>query len=179
MQLPDDALLSPRKAALQAHGLGEEHNLRDGALSAQLLGFLRVAVATPGELDGVATGAARPTAGPLNPQNERQALETLGTALGELAAPLEAAALLQAGGVDAVLGTGGAAVDRGAPAGTRNENGLSTNWSTSLEFCRIYLEGQRAIVLRAQRERAALLRELDESGAAAGGARVVPPSCTH
>ena len=60
----------------------------------QLLACLRIIVATATELRGVRQRRADPLAGPLNPENEDQALRTLEAALQGMLQPLAASPLL-------------------------------------------------------------------------------------
>lgn len=76
----------------------------------QLLACLRVIVATEGELQQVRQHQADPLAGPLNSENEEQALRTLCAALQGMLEPLQCLPLLARGGGKAAA----AADDRGS-----------------------------------------------------------------
>ncbi|GAB4816642.1 hypothetical protein N2152v2_003688 [Parachlorella kessleri] len=90
LEPPEGELAAQQQAALDRHGLTLEHNL-------QLLGCLRVIVATPEELLQVVEEGAVPQDGALSPENEVQALATLEAALLTLLEPLYSSQLLQGG----------------------------------------------------------------------------------
>lgn len=163
----------------------------------QLLACLRVIAATTPELQLIKKKKARPLAGPVNTENEEQALGTLRAALESILRPLDALPLLaqhaqqgeaataaeraaqsqldglhldhqlaqraqqeqqaqqaqQAEGlpVEDAATAAGADGEPGAP-GARNENGFDADWRMSRHFCKVYLEGQRAILRRSLRE---------------------------
>lgn len=160
----------------------------------QLLACLRVIAATAPELQLIKQKRARPLAGPINPENEQQAVGALRAALEGLLRPLEALPLLaQQAQHDAAAAAepdgsaeqqlhglrldqqqpesqqqqqqpespGGLQQDAGATAETSakptaqggcNENGFDADWRMSRHFCRVYLEGQRAILRRSLQE---------------------------
>ncbi|KAL4860156.1 Histone-lysine N-methyltransferase setd3 [Chlorella vulgaris] len=100
LEPPEGPLQEQQAAVLEAKGLGLEHSLQDGPLSRQLLGCLRVVVATAEELESMRKGTLDPVAGPIAAENEEQALHTLQTALLGLLEPLEQLPLLVAGDGD-------------------------------------------------------------------------------
>lgn len=154
----------------------------------QLLACLRVIVATAEELRLVQRKKADPLAGPLNPENEEQALRTLHAALHGLLEPLLPGEENGAAAGGSIGGSGGAAAaDEQAgrqlgelhlqPGGEgpqpqaaqqeggeqANENGFDADWRMSRRFCQLYVEGQRHILRRSLRECAALLQALQPS----------------
>ncbi|KAL4434286.1 hypothetical protein ABPG75_000727 [Micractinium tetrahymenae] len=94
LEIPDGPLRQQQEAALVALGITVEHSLQDGPLSMQLLACLRVIVATAPELQLIKKKKVRPLAGPINAENEEQAVGTLRAALEGMLRPLEALPLL-------------------------------------------------------------------------------------
>ena len=129
---------------MSALGLGMEHSLRDGPLPRQLLACVRLIVATEEEIAAVTAGTRDPRLGPITLQCEEHAIDTLLEVLQVLVEPVESGiARLKEGSDD------GAAA---AASSERNENGLDADWVVSLGFCRMYLDGQRRVLVRAIRE---------------------------
>lgn len=172
----------------------------------QLLACLRVIVTTADELAAVRQQACDPLAGPINKENEQQALQTLQEALEGMLDPLLRLPLLAGGEAAAAQGGDGGGTEReasqaaaaaaaaarqGAAAslaveqqqvgqqaqqggqpqqqgqppeqpqqGACNENGFDADWRMSRHFCRVYLEGQMAILRRSLRECEQLLAAL-------------------
>ena len=144
----------------------------------QLLACLRVIVATADELQAVRQRTVDPLAGPLNPENEEQALQTLRAALDGMLGPLLRLPLLADGQQAEREGEPQQQAEReGEPqqqaeqegeqpdeprqqAGGCNENGFDADWRMSRHFCGVYLEGQAAILRRSLRECAELLAAL-------------------
>lgn len=133
-----------------------------------------------------------PLAGPINKENEEQALQTLQAALDGMLGALLRLPLLAGGAAAAAAGSGDAAAGQQAspaavgvaseeqqveqqgseeqphdplqPAAAQaqqqqqpeqsvcNENGFDADWHMSRHFCRVYLEGQVAILRRSLRE---------------------------
>jgi hypothetical protein len=116
MQPPEGPLQEQQAAVLEAQGLGLEHSLQDGPLSRQLLGCLRVVVATAEELESMRKGTLDPMAGPIAAENEEQALHTLQAALLGLLEPLEQLPLLAAGDGDVAEALAGANGNNAAEA---------------------------------------------------------------
>lgn len=118
--------------------------------------------------------ATDPLAGPINADNERQAVQTLEAALAGMLEPLQRAPLLAGDAPqqeqqgqreqppgeqqhDAAERPQTAEVEQQPAA---NENGFDADWRMSRHFCRLYLEGQRAILQRSLQECRALLAAL-------------------
>ena len=95
-----------------------------------------------------------PREGPLSAECEGQALGALRCAVEEMLAAV-AAGLERVAAITAQLESEGAGGEE-----VRNENGLDADWRASTEFCRVYVEGQRAILERSLEECRKLLRSL-------------------
>ncbi len=174
----------------------------------QLLACLRVIVSTADELAAVRQRSCDPLFGPINKENEAQALQTLQAALEGMLAPLLRLPLLAGGAAGAdnegeeaaagqqhqKAGDGPAAAQTaGQQAGEEhqqtneqqhaeqqdadrqqakqpeqpdrpscNENGFDADWRMSRHFCRVYLEGQLAILRRSLEECRQALAVLQE-----------------
>jgi SET domain len=163
MQLDGGELRKDQKDALKKFDIGMEHSLRDGPFAPKLLACLRLVVATENEVKEVLKGKKNPLlAFSLGDACERQALNTLEVALQGLLEPVEKGLdkfnersneqkkdILGAvnGGIGALDGGEGS-----EKSSEKNENGFDTDWKASLEFCRVYMEGQKVIIQRAIEE---------------------------
>lgn len=150
LEPPESGLTAQQEAAMKAHSIGMEHSLRDGPFAVQLLACLRIVVATPEEINAVLAGKVDPVKGPLSPACEAQALDTLAVVIQGLIGPVEEG--LAKFEERKKVGNG---VDK-VEEESLNENGFDTEWKASLEFCRVYMEGQRDILERALKECVAL-----------------------
>ena len=137
------SILASRTKAMEKYGIRMEHSLRNGPLAAQLMGCLRLVVAEESELEVALDGTKNPLLEPLSDACEVQALQTLHVALQGLLNPVEEA--LKRWQENEQEG-GGGRDEIGDDAGKRNENGFDLEWKTSLEFCRVYVEGQKKII---------------------------------
>jgi hypothetical protein len=162
LQLDGGELKEDQIEAMKKFNIEMEHSLRDGPFAPKLLACLRLVVATEDEVKEVLEGKKNPlVALSLGEPVERQALDTLAVALQGLLEPVESALekmkeekkisteIQKKDGADGVdsdtHGQGGENLGK-------NENGFDLDWKASLEFCRIYMEGQKCIIQRAIKE---------------------------
>ena len=147
LEPPEGGLTTQQEAAMKAHGVEMEHSLRDGPLAGKLLACVRLVVATEEEIEIVLQGHVDPLVEMLSPACEAQALDTLTVVLQGLIEPVgESLGRLEE---KRKMENGKGTVQEES---LFNENGFDADWRTSLEFCRIYMEGQMDILKRALKE---------------------------
>jgi len=164
LHLDGGELSKNKKDAMKKFKLEMDHSLRDGPFAPKLLACLRIVVATEAEVKEILEGRKNPLlALAIGEGCERQAIDTLALALQGLLEPVERSLAKfnkdsttqeegSDGGINAVNGSDKIGENWDKSAGSKNENGFDADWKTSLEFCRVYMEGQKAIIQRAIEE---------------------------
>jgi hypothetical protein len=165
LQFDGGELTKDKQDAMKKFDLGMEHSLQNGpGFARELLACLRIVVAREDEVNHVLEGRKNPfIALSLGEGCERQVLDTLEVALQGLLEPVEkglarftkgfsAPKKGSDGGANAVNSDNSDENWDTSAGCLKNENGLDTDWKASLEFCRVYMEGQKMIVQRAIEE---------------------------
>lgn len=108
--------------ALESISVTLEHNLRNGPISRKLTACLRVLVSDSNELEDIITGKKNPLQESINQSNERQAKQTLHSALK---------------GVHDSLKKSLEQFD---------DKKIPDDWKLSASFCKVYLQNQYSIL---------------------------------